>query len=68
MHVLSKNVGIEIKFIIAVLVLKTKVALSNIGKVILAIKKTRRHYKSDELNIIYKSGILFVIISAYNWK
>lgn len=66
MHILSKNIVIAIIFIIAIAILKAKATLSYISKLILASKRKIEYYKSYELNIIYKSGILSIIINAYN--
>lgn len=64
LHVSSKTVAIATEFIVAVAVFKDKVAPSNIGKLTLASKKIMGHCKSGRLNVIYKSGISFVVISA----
>lgn len=53
LHVLSKNVNIKIRFIIAIAVLKSETALLHISNLIPTTKKTIRHYKFDELNIIH---------------
>lgn len=54
LHVLSKNIIIAIGFIIAIVILKAKVTLSNTNKLTLVSKKIMRHCKSDILNVISK--------------
>lgn len=56
------------KFIIAVAVLKVKAALLDRNKLIPAREGTIGYRKSEGLNVIYKSGILSLIISACSWK
>ena len=68
LHVSSKKVAIATKFIVVVTVLKAEVASPDTSKLTLASKKTMRHHKSDGLNVIHKSRILFVIINACSWK
>lgn len=64
LYVSSKNVVIAIEFIVAVGGFKTQSASLDMSKFISASKKTMKHCKSNRLNVIYKSGIPFVIISA----
>lgn len=68
LYISSKNVAIVIRFILAIAVLKAKSVLLPTSKLTLANKKIIGHYKSDRLNIIYKSGILSMIISTHSWR
>ena len=66
LHFVLKMIAIVIGFIIADAVLKADLILSNIGKLTQVSKRNIEYCKFEQLNVIYKSGILSLIINVCN--
>lgn len=66
LYILSRNIAIATRYISVITVLKAKTTLLDLEKFILDSKKIIGYCKFNELKIIYKNDILFIIIRIYN--